>query len=179
MSFVNWSLLFSHSFSGSLAEALLKKGSVLTCVALSTVLLLIKARATIHAAALLRHRHGWGSLLSAPTPLGTYFLNFHAFPSLKAFLVLIQSQKSPCSDNRRCRCWVYISQEHPKSFSLLIPFPTPGWSPLPPPPWQWQRWSCPVGNSNRLAPEVTISSPALKVRTIFRGQHNLRSLTTP
>lgn len=59
MSFVNWSLSFSYSTARSLVEALLKKDSVLTYIALSTVLLLINALTAIYAAAaLLRHRHG-------------------------------------------------------------------------------------------------------------------------
>lgn len=122
MSFVNWSLLFSHSFSRSLVEALLQKASVLTCVALSTVLLLINARAAIDAAAALqlRHRHGCGELAECSNSTLQLFPNLSHSSLTKGLPCSHPVSEIPCSGNRRCKCWFYIHSVPPVASQELF-----------------------------------------------------------
>lgn len=109
MSFVNWSLFFSYSSASSLVEALLKKDSVLTYTALSTVVLLINVRAVIYAAtALLRHRHRCVEVAERSNSTLHLFANHSPTSLNKSFSPFQIASEIPCSDNIMCRCWFYM-----------------------------------------------------------------------
>lgn len=128
MSFVNWSLSFSQSFTGSLVEALLKTASVLTYSALSTVVLLIKARTVIDAAAaLLWRRHSGVEVAEGSNPT----LNSFARLS-RPLLLLIQPQQTPAHTMKGVGAGfahALCPQEH---ISPLAPFSASGLSPITP-----------------------------------------------
>lgn len=109
MSFVNWSLSFSYSFASSLVEVLLKKASVLTYIALSTVLLLINALTAIYAAtALLRHRHVCVEVTERSNSTLHLFANPSCSSLSKSFPLFHPASEIPCLDNIRCTCWFYM-----------------------------------------------------------------------
>lgn len=127
MSFVNWSLSFSYSITRSLLEALLKKDSVLTYIALSTVLLLINALTAIYAAtALLRHGHGCVEVAERGNSTSRLFVNLSRSSLTKGFPSFHPASEIPCSDSMRCRCWFYVyavpTGTYQERFSPLYPW---------------------------------------------------------
>lgn len=116
------SLSFFYSFTRSLVETLLKKDSVLTYIALSTVLWLIDALTV--ATALLWHRHSCVEVAEWSNSTLHLFANL-PYSSLPFSLSLRNALLKRC----RCPCWVYMYtvptgtyQEHFSSCSLPYPW---------------------------------------------------------
>lgn len=136
MSFVNWSLSFSYSFARSLIEALLKKDSVLTYIALSTVLLLIKALisdiccySNIRCYSTAQHRHGCVEVAKCSHSTLHLFANLSCSSLTKSFPAFHPASEIPCSNNIKCMCWFYVYavttvtyQEHFSPHSFPYPW---------------------------------------------------------
>lgn len=165
MSFVNWSPFFSYSFTRSLVEALLKKDSVLTYIALSTVVLLINALTEIYAAsAPLWHRLSCVEVAERSNSTLHLFDNLSHSSLTKSFPHIHPAPENPCWDNIRCRCWFYMhtvpTVAHQEYFSLhSLPYP-----------WHVSfchlhfadgSCCCPVHHSKKPVLRGTVSIPAL------------------